>query len=294
MADFIYNYVAIYSDADGSQISAGPAAGTLTDGQANNTFGDTPELLDSDTAATSGSYQGSFDSGGDTFLQVNHGGGTFLYSLASDPGTVTPPATSGDIPPLDTSLFTVCFAAGTLITTTEGESKVEALQIGDLVVTAEGKEVPVLWIGLQKVHKIFTPKERFVPVRVKAGALGDGIPHSDLVLTADHALIIDDFAINAGALVNGATIVYDPIESLPDSVTYYHVETEDHSVILANGAPAETYIDYVQRKAFSNYEEYVNLYGEERIVTEMRLPRISSARLLPSSIRERLAPGDAA
>ena len=44
------------------------------------------------------------------------------------------------------------------------------------------------------------------PVRVSAGALGNGLPHTELVLTADHALIIDGLAINTGALVNGTTI----------------------------------------------------------------------------------------
>lgn len=288
MADYTYNYVAIYSDSDGSLLSSGPDSGTLTDGETNDTF-TVPEVVNSDSAATPGSFQGTFDSGGDTFLQVNHGGGTYLYSLASDPDSVTPPATSGDIPALDTSVFTVCFAAGTVIATSVGETKVEDLKIGDLVLTADGKEVPVLWIGLQKVHKLFTPAERFVPVRVKAGALGDGLPHSDLVLTANHALVIDGIAINAGVLVNGTTITYDPIEALPDHVTYYHVETEGHEVIMANGAPAETYVDYVQRRVFSNYAEYEKLYGDERMISEMSIPRISSARLLPSAIRNRLA-----
>ncbi|MEY8842593.1 hypothetical protein AB9K41_26480, partial [Cribrihabitans sp. XS_ASV171] len=70
---------------------------------------------------------------------------------------------------------------------------------------------------------------------------------------------------------------------------YYHVETEDHDVILANGAPAETYVDYIQRRAFDNYAEYLELYDEERTIPEMPLPRISAARLVPGGIRARLA-----
>jgi hypothetical protein len=50
----------------------------------------------------------------------------------------------------------------------------------------------------------------------------------------------------------------------------------------------------VGRQAFDNYAEYVELYGEERIITEMPLPRISTARLLPPTLKARLGIGQAA
>ncbi len=204
--------------------------------------------------------------------------------------------TLDDIQPFlqNTDSLTTCFAAGTQIATPEGETSVEALKIGDLVATADGRAAPVKWIGRQTRHKLFTPAERFAPVRVTAGALGNGLPHSDLVLTADHALIVDGLAINAGALVNGTTICFDRIESLPERITYYHVETADHDVILANGAAAETYVDYLSRRTFDNHAEYAALYGEERIIPEMDMPRVSSARLVPPAIRARRAGAKAA
>lgn len=190
--------------------------------------------------------------------------------------------------------FTVCFAAGTMIATPAGERAVETLEIGDMVLTAEGAAVPVTFLGRQSLHKVFTPAERFAPVRVAAGALGQGLPHSDLVLTAAHALIIDGLAINAGALVNGTTITRDAAETLPERVTYFHVETAGHDVILANGAPAETFVDYVSRRAFDNYADYVALYGDEQPVAALDMPRISSPRLVPAAIRARLAGAKAA
>ncbi len=57
---------------------------------------------------------------------------------------------------------------------------------------------------------------------------------------------------------------------------------------FANGAAAETYVDYVQRRVFDNYTEYLALYGEERTIREMPLPRISTARLVPAELRARL------
>lgn len=208
------------------------------------------------------------------------GGGNFFILSNSDALQGTSPATS------ETS-YPYCFGAGTLIATPKGETVVEALDIGDLVTTADGRTVPVKWIGRQTVQKFFAG-ERARPVRVAAGALGNGLPHTDLVLTTDHALILDGFAINAGALINGTTITLDPLATLPDRVTYYHIETEAHDVILANGAAAETYIDYVGRQAFGNYGEYLALYGEERTIPEMPQPRISSARLVPPSVKAQL------
>lgn len=183
----------------------------------------------------------------------------------------------------------LCFGAGTRIATQRGETPVEALQIGDLVQTEDGGAKPVKWIGRQTVAPRFNPAERLRLVRVGAGALGAQVPSRDLVLTADHALLIDGLLINAGALVNGATIAFVPLAELGERYTIYHIETEGHDVILAEGAPTETYIDYVARQAFDNYDEYVALYGQERQIAEMPTPRISSSRLLPPMVKQRLS-----
>ncbi|MEY8838241.1 hypothetical protein AB9K41_04260, partial [Cribrihabitans sp. XS_ASV171] len=74
--------------------------------------------------------------------------------------------------------------------------------------------------------------------------------------------------------------------------TVYHVETDNHDLILAEGVPAETFIDYLGRQAFDNYREYVALYGVERSIPEMPRPRISTRRLVPDAIRERLGIGE--
>ncbi|MGQ0334896.1 Hint domain-containing protein [Halomonas elongata] len=183
--------------------------------------------------------------------------------------------------------YPVCFAAGTMISTPDGEAAVETLSIGDLVMTASGEQVPVKWIGRQTIRRL-AAAGNYSPVRIRESALAAGVPNQDLVLTASHGVILDDLVINAGALVNHDTIDYVPGSELPDAVTYYHIETDSHEVILANGTEAETYVDYVDRQAFDNYAEYVALYGIETRVVEMPRHRISSRRLLPLALRERL------
>lgn len=184
-----------------------------------------------------------------------------------------------------------CFLAGTGIATPAGEVRVETLEIGDAVCTADGRAVPVKWVGAQRVANSSLTEAAASPVVVTANALGKGAPHKDLYLTADHGLILDGLVINAGALVNNATIRYVPMAELPPIFTYYHVETEDHDIILANGVPAETFIDYAGRQKFQNYQQYLDLYGAEALIPQMERPRISSARMLPSSVTSRLSRG---
>ncbi|WP_417207933.1 Hint domain-containing protein [Antarctobacter sp.] len=182
-----------------------------------------------------------------------------------------------------------CFLAGTIIATPGGSCAVEDLRIGQPILTADDRAVPVRWIGQQVIHRSFS-NSKAQPVRIRAGALGHDLPHSDLTVTADHGLILDGHVINASALVNGGSIAFVPQADLPETFTVYHVETAAHDVILANGAEAETFIDYRDRRAFDNFNEYLDLYGAERIIPEMAHPRISSARHVPRHINAALNP----
>ena len=183
--------------------------------------------------------------------------------------------------------YPYCFAEGTLISTPSGEAKVQDLSNGNLITTQDGRAVPVKWVGRQTLRK-WRHGAHMQPVRIRAGALGNGLPHTDLTVTADHGMVIDGMVINASALVNGHSIDFVPMDELEDSFTVYHIETEAHDVILANGAPSETFVDAVTRSHFDNYQEYLDLYGAERIIREMPLPRIASARLVPQEIKDRL------
>ncbi len=181
-----------------------------------------------------------------------------------------------------------CFLGGTRIATPGGEVAVEDLRIGDPILTAAGQVVPVRWIGRQRVGNNVFLSRRKAPVRIAAGALGPSLPHSDLCVSADHGMIVGDYVVNAGAMVNGGTIRFLHPSELPAEFTYYHVETEAHDEILANGAPAETFVDYVGRDEFDNHQEYLDLYGADRIIPEMKRLRISGQRQLPQRLRSRL------
>lgn len=218
--------------------------------------------------------------------------GTYDYYLPYDQaeydvGAVFPSSGSTSQYSDNASAHPMCFTEGTWIATDVGEQPVEALRIGDRVVTASGGLARVLWLGRQTLRPA-AMGAKSQPVCIKAGALGGGLPHSDLTVTADHGMVLDGNVINASALVNGETIDFVPMAEMPDAFTVYHIETEAHDVILANGALSETFIDAAGRKAFDNYAEYLDLYGAERIIPEIRAHRITSARLLPDDLASRL------
>ncbi len=54
----------------------------------------------------------------------------------------------------------ICFMAGTMIRTPNGEVAVETLKRGDLVLTNDGRSVPVDWLGIQTVSLRFADKMR--------------------------------------------------------------------------------------------------------------------------------------
>lgn len=181
----------------------------------------------------------------------------------------------------------ICFMAGTMIRTPAGEVAVEKLARGDLVITSDGRAVPVRWLGRQTVSTVFADPLRVLPIRVRAGALGDNVPARDLLVSPDHALFVGGLLVQAGALVNGTSITRE--RAVPQTFVYYHVEVDDHSLIFAENVPAETFIDNVERLAFDNWDEHEALYPEGKAMVEMPYPRAKAYRQVPRALRDELA-----
>ena len=185
--------------------------------------------------------------------------------------------------------FINCFLTGTLIATPEGEVAVESLRPGDRVLTADGRAIPVTYLFEQRIDPRFGPAERLRPIRIRAGALGGGLPHSDLRVTADHGMLVSGVICHAGALANGTTIVQEALQP-GEGYTVYHVECAAHEILLANGAAAESFIDNVGRQSFDNWAGFVALYGADQPeMEELPHPRAMSARQVPQAIRARLS-----
>ena len=155
------------------------------------------------TAATPGTYDAANQT---TALSLDDGTSlvatlTLSGDYAGDTFIVSPGANEVSISEAP------CYCLGTLILTDRGEVPVEDLAIGDLVITTAYLALPIKWIGRRKVAARFSDPLRTWPVRIKANALADCVPRRDLLLSPDHALLICDILVQAGALVNGISII---------------------------------------------------------------------------------------
>jgi len=182
-----------------------------------------------------------------------------------------------------TDIAFLCFYPGTRIATPAGETAVEDLCVGDMVLTANG-QLPVRWLGQSHVHTRLVDPLRSLPIRIKASALGEALPVHDLLLSPDHAVFIDGILVQAGALVNNTSIVreYD----VPEQFTYYHVELATHELLLAEGVQTESFVDNVDRMNFHNWDERSTPVEP---IEEMPHPRAKSYRQLPTALKARLA-----
>ncbi|WP_264045570.1 Hint domain-containing protein [Methylobacterium flocculans] len=158
----------------------------------------------------------------------------------------------------------VCFVTGTGIRVIrdgrEADVAVEDLRVGDRAVTASGTARPIVWIG----HRDLAGQGGALahaqqPVRVSAGAFGDGLPTRDLTLSPGHPVLVgaDDDAqgghlVPIMCLINGTTIVRLPLAT----VTYWHVELDSHDILLAEGLAAESYIDGGDRPFFAQASDH--------------------------------------
>lgn len=160
------------------------------------------------------------------------------------------PDASGKLPGLvriddDGKPVFVCFAAGTMITTDQGEIPVEALHPGTRVLTRDRGYQPLRWVGGSTVSR----SRRSAPVLVRADALGKGVPSRDLRVSPQHRILLGGGALEAAFgfgealvpalhLVNGTSIMQ---ELKGAEVTYFHLLFDQHEVIYSEGLPSESF-----------------------------------------------------
>ena len=142
-----------------------------------------------------------------------------------------------------------CFLSGTGIRTPTGEVAVEALRVGDLVQTWSGHARPVVWIGMGRT--LVTPGNRcdVSPVVIRAGALAPNVPLRDLHVTRHHAMLVDDVLVPAEHLINGVSVHWDDARRV---IEYYHIELDSHDILIADGAPSESFRDDGNASQFQN------------------------------------------
>ena len=249
----------------------------------------------------SGGGDGGFGGGGGGGLSGGGGGGGYtggstlsngpgLGGTSFDAGTAIVEQTVAGVRTGDGGLTitptVACYCPDTLILTNRGEMPVEVLAIGDTVVTASGKHRPIKWIGRRSYAGRFLATNSNVhPIRFRAGSLGGRLPRRDLLVSPEHAMFLDGILIPAKALVNGSTITQ---QRGLDQVDYFHVELDGHDMLLAEGAPSESFLEDGNRGQFHNAAEHAALYPDASASGERCALWVDSGAEL-EAIRARLA-----
>jgi len=248
--------------AAGQRSTFGGGGGGFTGGAAGHAGRATGTSFAGGRGVSQGGGGGFGGGGGGGISGGGGGGGSFVNASAADVSKVAATHSGNG---LVTIAFESqpCYCRGTLIAVANGEVPVEALAIGDEVVTVTGTKRPIKWIGRRSYGGRFAMgRTDILPICIKAGALDDNVPKRDLWVSPHHAMYLEGALIEAKDLVNGVSVVQ---AETVDQVEYFHVELESHDVIIAEGAPSETFIDDDSRGMFHNAHEYATLYATEPV-----------------------------
>jgi len=181
-------------------------------------------------------------------LGTTWGGGNNIGSSGGSPGDGTIFKISIDNPPPGPI---VCYVKGTKILTKDGYKPIEELKNGDYLLT-KGKIIngnailsskyllePVIWNSSFKVGENNINKNSS-PICLKQNSLGLNHPIRDLYVSPNHGICVRGKLVPTKYLINDKNIYQ--IKGL-DSVEYYHVELDNHCIIIAEGVFTESYLN---------------------------------------------------
>lgn len=177
-----------------------------------------------------------------------------------------------------------CFTRGTLIETPQGPRPIETLSVGDTVITMDAPAQPILWIGSRHLPKAALQQNtKLRPIRVVSGALGQGLPKRDLLVSRQHRMLVSSpvaermFDIPA-VLVPAHRLTIMPgiyVDDQVDGVEYFHILLAQHQVIFAEGAPTES--------LYTGPEALKSLHSEAREEILTLFPELADRDNLPET-----------
>ncbi|NNK78044.1 MAG: calcium-binding protein [Litoreibacter sp.] len=155
----------------------------------------------------------------------------------------------------DTQVVTItiagvpCFVRETRIETDRGPVVVEDLRAGDLVCTLDNSVQPIRWIGSRRLDAAqLRTNARLRPIRIRAGALGQGLPTADLRVSPQHRVLVNSrvserFFGNRQVLIAAIKPVDLPgidFENGLTEILYFHLMFDPHEIVTSEGAPTES------------------------------------------------------
>lgn len=175
-----------------------------------------------------------------------------------------------------------CFVRGSLIETENGPMPVDQLQAGVKVLTADGDFKPLRLSMSRKIPaQEIAHDAKLAPVRIMAGALGNGMPKRDLLVSRQHRMLVSSNVCQRmfgqrEALIAAIRLTELPgvfIETGQGDVEFFHLLFDYHEVIFAEGAPTESF--------FAGPEALESLLPEAREEILKILPQIGQVDYSP-------------
>ncbi|MEW9920716.1 Hint domain-containing protein [Marimonas sp. MJW-29] len=191
-----------------------------------------------------------------------------------------------------------CFTPGTRIATPQGERLVEDLHVGDRVITRDNGIQEIRWVGARRMSAAaFERAPHMRPVLIQRGALGQGLPERDTMVSPNHrVLVVSDMSalffeereeLVAAKHLTGMKGV-DRVHV--SATTYIHLLFDHHEVILSNGSWTESFqpgdmslagVGQAQRgEIFDLFQGLATPEGIEGYVSARRALKKHEARLL--------------
>jgi Hint domain len=141
-----------------------------------------------------------------------------------------------------------CFTPGTEITTQRGACPVEHLQAGDRVITRDNGIQTVRWVGkTQMFLHDFQAEPHLLPVFIRQGSLGKGLPERDMMVSPNHRILVTNgrttLRYNEPEVLVAAKHLTSPgVHTVQSSgTTYIHFMCDRHEIVLADGIWTESF-----------------------------------------------------
>ena len=142
-----------------------------------------------------------------------------------------------------------CFVTGSEVLTPAGLRPVEALCPGDRVLTRDNGAMPVVRVLRRRLSAaILAARPELRPLRVRAGALGDGLPAHDVWVSPQHRLLVTSpraelYCGEHEVLVPAAQLVGMPgiDRAAAGPVEYVHLLFEGHELVCSGGLWSESF-----------------------------------------------------
>lgn len=170
-----------------------------------------------------------------------------------------------------------CYRKGTKILTYNGYKKIEDLKPKDMLVTVckisnkdtddnndtvfyieknkDGKNTfeselkPIIGIGSFKIEKT---DEKTAPICIKKDAIKEDCPMNDIYVSPEHIVLFPERLDKAKKFINDSKTVYQ--DFLLRNIEYYHIELEDHSLIVAENMFAESFVTNGDKSMFEEWK----------------------------------------